>query len=379
MLIGRIINSNKPPHLRISKTHPMAVVKLDNFNADYIMHNQSIFKMGAENPQLKMTGMTYLSLHQDVNANKIYNTISTHSQTLETDNSDLKPAIEELNYIANISKKISLTRNSSGKITSVNKKSLNEDWEFWKKNKIQNLIPEGHKQRNFIKKYEAGLHYFEQGLQNSLSHTLLLPQIYNALYQYNTYQKPTTATITQASKLIDDLNIEYCFYPFYIKQEENLLIMCFETKISNQNQILEKIIPLYKQNKNFTIENFDFKIITKYFLDPTNYKIIYAELHLIEKMHNNLSYAVTINLSEKKYDVEPLKKRASTIIKETTYSKETSENLNLDNKKQEQKTPLFDAKLELEKEAKEKTNESIALVIMLIIVFSVIILFLVYG
>ena len=357
----------------------MAVVKLNNFNADYILHNQSIFKMGAENPQLKMTGMTNLSLHQEIEKDKIFNTIITHSQTLEAENSDLKPAIEELNYIANISKKINLTRNSSGKITSVNKKSLNEDWEFWKKNKIQNLIPEGHKQRKFIKKYEAGLHYFEQGLQNSLSHNLLLPQIYNALYQYNTYQKPTTTTITQASKLIDDLNIEYCFYPFYIKQEENLLIMCFETKISNQNQILEKIIPLYKQNKNFSIENFDFKIITKYFLDPTNYKIIYAELHLTEKMHDNLSYAVTINLSEKKYDVEPLKKRASTIIKETTYSKETSENLNLDNKKQEQKTPLFDAKLELEKEAKEKTNESIALVIMLIIVFSVIILFLVYG
>lgn len=40
----------------------MTVVKLNNFNADYIMHNQSIFKMGAENPQLKMTGMTNLSL-----------------------------------------------------------------------------------------------------------------------------------------------------------------------------------------------------------------------------------------------------------------------------------------------------------------------------
>ena len=357
----------------------MPIIKPDNFNANYILHNQSIFKMGAENPQLKMTGMTNLSLHQEIEKDKIFNTIITHSQTLEAENSDLKPAIEELNYIANISKKINLTRNTSGKISSVDKKSLTEDWEFWKKNKMQNLIPEEHKQRKFIKKYEAGLHYFEQGLQNSLSHTLLLPQIYNALYQHNTYQKPTTASITQASKLIDDLNIEYCFYPFYIKQEENLLIMCFETKIDNKNDILEKTLPLYKQNKDFTIENYDFKIITKYFLDPTNYKIIYAELHLIEKMHNNLSYAVTINLSEKKYDVEPLKKRASTIIKETTYSKETSENLNLDNKKQEQKTPLFDAKLELEKEPKEKTHESIALVIMLIIVFSVIILFLVYG
>ncbi len=49
----------------------MTVVKLNNFNADYIMHNQSIFKMGAENPQLKMTGMTNLSLHQEVIKNKI--------------------------------------------------------------------------------------------------------------------------------------------------------------------------------------------------------------------------------------------------------------------------------------------------------------------
>lgn len=357
----------------------MTVVKLNNFNADYIMHNQSIFKMGAENPELKMKGTTHLSLHQEVNANKIYNTISTHSQTLETDNSDLKPAIEELNYIANISKKIKVTRNSSGEITNVNKKILYEDWELWKKNKMQNLIPEEHKQRKFIKKYEAGLHYFEQGLQNSLSHTLLLPQIYNALYRNNRYQKPITATIMQASKLIDDLNIEYCFYPFYIKQEENLLIMCFETKISNQNQILEKIIPLYKQNKNFTIENFDFKIITKYFLDPTNYKIIYAELHLTEKMHNNLSYAVSINLSEKAYDVEPLKNRASKIVKEKKQSQETAENLNLETQKEVSKKPLFEAILEQEKEAKEKTNESIMIAILLIVSFTIIILFLIYG
>ncbi|CAM3768070.1 Hypothetical transmembrane protein [Flavobacterium branchiophilum] len=357
----------------------MAVVKPDNFNADYILHNQSIFKMGAENSDLKMKGTTHLSMRQEVVKNKIYNTIITQSQKLETDNADLKPAIEELNYIANISKKIKLIRNSSGKITSVNKKSLNEDWKFWKKNKIQKLIPEEHKQRKFIKKYEAGLHYFEQGLQNSLSHTLLLPQIYNALYRYNSYQKPITATIKQASKLIDDLNIEYCFYPFFIKEEANLLIMCFETKISNQNQILDKILPLYKQNKNFTIENYDFKIITKYFLEPTNYKILYAELQLIEKMHDNLCYEVNINLSEKNVAVEPLKKRAAKILKDKPLSNEVAGNLNLNIQKEVPKKPLFEAKLEQEKKAKENTNESIAIAIMLTIVFSIIILFLIYG
>lgn len=356
----------------------MAVIKLDNFNADYILHNQSIFKMGAENPELKITGSTVLSLHQEVIKNKIYNTITTHSQTLETENSDLKPAIEELNYIANISKRINLTRNTSGKISSVDTKVLQNDWEFWKKNKIQNLIPQEYKQIKFIKKYETGLRYFEQGLQNSLSHTLLLPQIYDVLYQTNRFTKPTSATITQGSKLIDDLNIEYCFYPFFIKQEENLLIMCFETKISNQNQILEKILPLYKQNKNFTIENFDFKITTKYFLNPTNYKIIYAELHLTEKMHHNLSYATSISLSNKEYDVKPLKLKANKIIKSTTQSNETTENLNLNNIKQQQK-PLFEAKLEIEKESKEKTNESIAIAILLILLFSTILLVLIYS
>ena len=47
--------------------------------------------------------------------------------------------------------------------------------------------------------------------------------------------------------------------------------------------------------------------------------------------------------------------------------------------KEVSKKPLFEAILEQKKGAKEKTNESIALAIMLIIVFSVIILFLVYG
>ena len=40
-------------------------------------------------------------------------------------------------------------------------------------------------------------------------------------------------------------------------------------------------------------------------------------------MHDNLSYAVSINLSEKAYDVEPLKNRASKIVKEKKQSKET--------------------------------------------------------
>ena len=115
----------------------MPIIKPDNFNANYILHNQSIFKMGAENPQLKMTGMIYLSLHQEVEKDKIYNTISTHSQTLETDSNDLKPAIEELNYIANISKKINLTRNTSGKISNVDKKSLQRIGNFGKKTKCK--------------------------------------------------------------------------------------------------------------------------------------------------------------------------------------------------------------------------------------------------
>ena len=66
-------------------------------------------------------------------------------------------------------------------------------------------------------------------------------------------------------------------------------------------------------------------------------------------------------------------------LKEKKQSKETAENLNLETQKEVSKKPLFEAILEQKKGAKEKTNESIALVIMLIIVFSVIILFLVYG
>ena len=96
-------------------------------------------------------------------------------------------------------------------------------------------------------------------------------------------------------------------------------------------------------------------------------------------MHDKLCYEVDINLSEKAYDVETLKNRASKIVKEKKQSKETAENLNLETQKEVSKKPLFEAILEQKKGAKEKTNESIALAIMLIIVFSVIILFLVYG
>lgn len=357
----------------------MAVVKLDSFNTDYIMQNQSIFKMGLENPELKMNCITHLSLHQDIIKNKIHNTIITHSQTLETDSNDLKPAINEINFIANISKKINLTRNDSGKIIHVDKKALADDWEFWKKNKIQDLIPEKYKQKKFIKKYESGLANFEEGLQSSLSHTLLLPQIYDVLYDTNRYEKPTTSTKRQASKLIDDLSIEYYFYPFYIKEENDMLIMCFETIISNKNQILEKLLPLYKQNKDFSIENYEFKIIAKYFLEPTSYKINYAELNLTEKMHDNLRYGVTINLSEKEYDVEPLKNMCLNVIKDKNYSKEDYEDININSKKENQKNIQFDSTLEIEKAQKDKFKESIMMVILITIIVAIITLFLMHG
>ena len=354
------------------------ITKLDHFKANYILRNQSIFKMGAENPQLKMTGITHLSLHQEIEKDKIFNTIITHSQTLETENSDLKPAIDEINYITNISKKINLTRNNSGKIINVDKKSLNDDWELWKKNKMQTLIPEKHKQRKFTKKYESGLHYFEQGLQNSLSHILLLPQIYDALYQTNRYQNPTTASLTQASKLIDNLNIEYCFYPFYIKQEDNLLIMCFETRISNKEHISEKLLPLYHQNKDFSIENYHFKITTKYCLDPNSYKILYAELKLIEKMHNNLCYEVDIDLSEKDIEVEHLKNKIFKEHNGKIYSKENWETLNTTKKLENSKSPMVTTQLVAEKEDKQKTKEIIFIVSLLLLLFTIILLILVY-
>ncbi|MFC4749833.1 hypothetical protein ACFO5S_20440 [Flavobacterium branchiicola] len=331
--------------------------------------------MGLENPELKITGIAHLSFYQEVIKNKIHNTIITHSQTLETDSNDLKPGINETNFITNISKKNNLTRDYSGKIIHVDKKALTDDWEFWKKNKIQDVIPEEYKQKKFIKKYESGLAHFEEGLQNSLSHTLLLPQIYDVLYDTNRYENPTSSTKRQVSKLIDDLSIEYCFYPFYIKEEKDMLIMCFETRISNKNQILEKLLPLYKQNKDFSIENYEFKIITKYFLDPASYKINYAELNLTEKMHDNLSYSVTINLSEKEYDIEPLKNMVLNVNKDKTYSKEDYEGINRDSKKETQ----FDSALEIEKAQKDKSKESIIMVILITIILAIIILFLIYG
>ena len=125
----------------------MAIIKPDNYSADYILQNQSIFRMGAANPVLKMTCTTDLTLHQTVVKENIRNTIITHSQTLETDNSELKPVIDEMRYIAEISKTLHLKRKSSGEIDSVDRKTLENDWDFWKKNKIQNFIPEEYKQK----------------------------------------------------------------------------------------------------------------------------------------------------------------------------------------------------------------------------------------
>jgi hypothetical protein len=152
--------------------------------------------------------------------------------------------------------------------------------------------------------------------------------------------------------------------------------MCFETRISNKEYISEKLLPLYRQNKDFSIENYHFKITTKYCLDPSSYKIHYAELKLIEKMHDNLCYEVDINLSEKDIDVESLKNKIFKEHNGKIYSKENWETLKTTKKLENTKPPVITTKLVAEKEEKQKT---ILIVFLSLFLLAIVVLILIYG
>ena len=55
---------------------------------------------------------------------------------------------------------------------------------------------------------------------------------------------------------------------------------------------------IYNSTTDFTIEDYSFEIVINYKLQKSTGKILYGELKLIERLHENLNYTINMTLDQ---------------------------------------------------------------------------------
>jgi hypothetical protein len=267
-----------------------------NFETHYIVNTKNEYKMGIQNPVLKLETTSEILFIQEVKEKSILNTIETLSIKGNTDNDNMKPGLDQMLLLADISKQIVIKRDSNGKMKSlVNLEKLKYDWEEWKKTKLQKAFPELKHQEVFAKNYENGLDKMNEGIKKSFQYQVLLPEIYNL----NNQNIDSTSETEIVSKLIAEMVIRYKL--IWVKKEIDFTTIAISLKsiVTNKDDLKNNYArPLYEKHPKFSISDYRFKIIIDYTFDKVTFKMLNAHFSFLEQIHDNLQYKLEIDLKE---------------------------------------------------------------------------------
>lgn len=271
--------------------------RLNSFNARYLLTVSNEFTMGKENPVVVLQTESDISLQQQLAENHLLTTVTVNSITGKTENSTLKPHLEQMLVLGNISRKIVFERNERGSITGIaNQEELNNEWEAWKKTSLAVHFPDPAEQVKFVEHFEKGLTAMEENIKNNLNYYILLPEIYH-LKKHNSCSNITDEH-TQPSKLISGMPLQYRFRATEITDTDTAVIK-LETEILNMPDVRKKYLKhYYGAQTEFDITEYSFSIHLDYLAEKNSGKIISGNLFLKEKMHDHLQYLLHIRLDE---------------------------------------------------------------------------------
>jgi hypothetical protein len=277
------------------------LISPSNFETTYIVTTKNEFKMGIENPVIKLETESEVFFKQLVEDNIVTNTIETKNIKGHTDSDKMKPNLDQMLLLADISKRIVIKRDSKGKMKSVaNMNTLKKDWQLWKETKLQIAFPDIKQQTAFIKNYENGLDKMDDGIKKSFQYLVLMPEIYDFKNYISNQNPDTTSNMEMVSKLVANMVIKYNLALVKMKAG-NETILNLKSDVLNKGDMKDLYLaPLYNNHKEFSISNYMFKITIDYTLDKVTSKIINANFLLLEQMHDNLQYKLEINVKEVK-------------------------------------------------------------------------------
>lgn len=281
------------------------LLRLEKFSQEYILNVENTFLMGKENPAISLKTSSDIIIEQEKRGHDINTTIKLQEITGDTEDHVMKPFLLQSIALADISRTIQLKRDTSGKILSVeNKADLWKNWEEWKESKLANTFPEEKDQNKLITNYEKGLKNFDVELKKNLQYILLLPEVYNLIFPPNEYYSFLFSPSTIHSRLIDGVEYNYQLKLVKLEEENNNLFVEFHSILNNQDELMkDHIKKLYEKEKYFSIDQFEFSIKIKYNFEKSTAKILNAELHFVEKMHEHLAYRIDMELNSKSTEV----------------------------------------------------------------------------
>ncbi|WP_336960711.1 hypothetical protein [Chryseobacterium contaminans] len=277
------------------------LLQLEKFSQEYTLNVENTFLMGKENLPISLKTSSELLVHQQKESDFIYNTITLQEITGDTEDHSMKPFLLQSLALADISRNLYIKRNANGKILSVeNTDELWKSWEEWKEDKLASVFPEEKDQIKLVTNYEKGLKSFEGELKKNLQYILLLPEVYSLIFPPNEYYSFLSSLLSIRSRLM--LGVEYNYQLKLVKLEEenNTLSAEFHSVLNNREELIKSNIKkLYENEKEFSIDQFEFSVKTKYNFEKSSGRIMNAELHFIEKMHEHLAYMIDMDLKIK--------------------------------------------------------------------------------
>ncbi|MDM1555515.1 hypothetical protein PYS58_02505 [Chryseobacterium indologenes] len=280
------------------------LLQLEKFSQEYTLNVENTFLMGKENPPVSLKTSSELLVDQHKESDFIYNTITLQEITGDTEDHSMKPFLLQSLALADISRNLYIKRNANGKILSVeNTDELWKSWEEWKEDKLASVFPEEKDQIKLVTNYEKGLKSFEGELKKNLQYILLLPEVYSLIFPPNEYYSFLSSLLSIRSRLM--LGVEYNYQLKLVKLEEenNTLSVEFHSVLNNAEELIKSHIKkLYEHEKEFSIDQFEFSVKTKYNFEKSSGRIMNAELHFTEKMHEHLAYSIDMDLKIKSVD-----------------------------------------------------------------------------
>ena len=277
------------------------LTQLQNFSEEYILEVENTFKMGIENPEIKLETISELSIQQEIDSQTIKNTITLNQIKGRTESHIMQPFLEQSLALAEISKTLDLKRSPKGTLIGIiDKENLWHDWRQWKINRLKNVFPEEKEQIKFVKNYEKGIENFDEGLKDNLQYILMLPEIYEVVFPPNQQYNYLFSPKKFKSRLINEAVYQYQMKLVKLEEVKNELEVVLHAQLSNKDYIIEKYLNnIYKSTPDFTISDYSFSMIINYKLEKSTGKIIEANLVLVEKLHENLSYSIKMNLNKR--------------------------------------------------------------------------------
>ncbi|AKK74217.1 hypothetical protein OK18_17845 [Chryseobacterium gallinarum] len=277
------------------------LLQLEKFSQEYTLNVENTFLMGKENPPISLKTSSELLIGQQKESDFIYTTINLLKITGDTEDHVMKPFLLQSLALADISRNIHIKRNANGKILSVeNKDELWKSWEEWKEHKLATVFPEEKDQVKLAADYEKGLKSFEGELKRNLQYILLLPEVYSLIFPPNEYYSFLSSPLSIRSRLIQGVEYSYQLKLVKLEEEKNTLFVEFHAVLNNREELIKSHIKkLYENEKVFSVDQFEFSVKTKYNFEKSTGKIMDAELHFAEKMHEHLAYIIDMDLKIK--------------------------------------------------------------------------------